>query len=315
MKQAFKDFQFKQSSLLLIRQANVILDDLRAQGYVLTLRQLYYQMVARDIIQNKQTEYKRLGSVINDARLAGLIDWAAIEDRTRHLKNVPHWETPGDIINSAANSFRLDKWATQKYRIEVWVEKDALVGVVERACRELDVSWFSCRGYTSQTALYDAGKRLYGHICGRQKPVVIHLGDHDPSGLDMTRDIDDRLFMFVGNPVEIRRVALNMNQIEELNPPPNPAKITDSRFEKYAEEHGDESWELDALDPSYINNLIETNVAEFRDDDKFEALRQEEEEKRRLLRQAATQWEDVESFLSDMRRVEDLNEGENKDEQ
>lgn len=77
------------------------------------LRQLYYQFVARDLIPNKQTEYKRLGSVINDARLAGLIDWTAIEDRTRNLRKVSTWDTPNDILRSAASSFKLDLWENQ----------------------------------------------------------------------------------------------------------------------------------------------------------------------------------------------------------
>lgn len=302
MKEAFKSFQFKGSSKVMIRQANEILEELMAQGYTLTLRQLYYQLVARDIIPNRQTEYKRLGSIINDARLAGLIDWDAIEDRTRNLQSVSHWNEPGDIIRSAADSFRLDKWFDQKYRIEVWVEKDALVGVLERVCRELDVAWFSCRGYTSQSELYGAGKRISGHIYRHQKPIVIHLGDHDPSGKDMTRDIEERLCMFVGHPVPVERIALNMPQIEEYSPPPNPAKVTDSRFEKYAEEYGDESWELDALDVRVIHELIKEKVLEYRDEQKYEVQVERERERREALSAAAENWQEVAGFLAEFER-------------
>lgn len=312
MKEKFKDFAFKGSSKLMIARAISILDEMRAMGYTLTLRQLYYQLVARDVIANKQSEYKRLGSIINDARLAGLIDWDAIEDRTRNLKSVPHWLNESQIIRSAADSFRLDKWVGQKYRVEVWVEKDALVGVLERACRELDVPWFSCRGYTSQSELYGAGKRLSWHMYeNRQIPVIIHLGDHDPSGIDMTRDILDRLFMFVGTEVEVQRIALNMDQIRQYDPPPNPAKITDSRFEGYAREHGDESWELDALDPRVIHKLIVDTVLEYRDDDLFTQVQEEEREKRELLSAAADDWRKVASILEDIR---DGNHNQDNDE-
>jgi len=281
----------------MIAHANAILNELMDQGYTLTLRQLYYQLVARGTIANKMTEYKRLGSIINDARLAGLVDWDAIEDRTRNLQSVPHWKEPSDIIRSAAESFRLDKWLDQKYRIECWVEKDALVGVLERACRDLDVAWFSCRGYTSQSELYGAGKRLSGYIYERQTPIIIHLGDHDPSGKDMTRDIEERLCMFVGFPVRVERIALNMDQVEEYNPPPNPAKVTDSRFYEYEKEFGDESWELDALNPRVIHELVTDKVAEYRDELKFAKQQEEERVRRKALEDASSNWQEVAAFL------------------
>lgn len=296
-REKFKDICFKGSSKVVISNAINILTELVGMGYTLTLRQLYYQLVSRDMLTNSLKEYKRLGSIINDARLAGLIDWDWIEDRTRNLQSVSHWKEPSDIIRSAAESFRIDKWSDQRHRIEVWVEKDALIGVLERACRGLDVAWFSCRGYTSQSELYSAGKRLERYMLKRQTPVVIHLGDHDPSGIDMTRDVDDRLFMFAGTQVEVRRIALNMPQVEEYNPPPNPAKITDSRFEGYQRVHGDESWELDALDPRVIHKLIEDTVAEYRDDDLFEARQEEEDEKRKLLSMSADNWHEVAALL------------------
>lgn len=308
----FKHFTFKGSSKVMIHRANEILDAYMADGWRVTLRQLYYSLVSKDVIPNNMRSYKRLGSIINDARLAGLIDWEAIEDRTRNIKSVPHWKEPSEIIRSAADSFRLDKWATQGRRIEVWVEKDALVGVLERACRELDVAWFSCRGYTSQSELYEAGKRMNKYICNRQKPLVIHLGDHDPSGKDMTRDIEDRLCMFVGFPVEVKRIALNWDQIEEYNPPPNPAKVTDSRFEKYEEEFGSDSWELDALDLRVIHELITETVKEHRDEDKFMDLWEEEREKRELLAASADNWHRVAELLQGFEREKQAAAAETK---
>ena len=119
-----KDFSAK--SLATIDLANRIIDEYRAQGYTLTLRQLYYQFVARDLIPNRVQEYKRLGSVVNDARLAGLIDWEAIEDRTRNLRSLAHWTSPDSIVEACASQYRIDKWARQPVRVEVWIEKEAL---------------------------------------------------------------------------------------------------------------------------------------------------------------------------------------------
>jgi len=157
-------------------------------------------------------------------------------------------------VDACARQFRIDKWATQPRRIEVWIEKDALVGVIEGVCTELDVPYFSCRGYTSQSEMWVGAQRLAAHWRkAKQNPLILHFGDHDPSGIDMTRDIQARLQEFsfgtAGHPLELRRLALNMDQVELYGPPPNPAKLTDSRCEAYMEEHGNESWELDALEP------------------------------------------------------------------
>ena len=247
MKETFVAKEFREASLSLISHANQIIEEYEAQGFILTLRQLYYQFVARALLANTVRSYKRLGAVISEGRLAGLIDWDSIEDRTRELKEKSHWLSPASVIRAAQRGYRLDRWATQPHYCEVWIEKEALAGVVERICTHLDVPFFACRGYVSQSEQYVAGKRLEGEACSR--PVTIfHLGDHDPSGIDMTRDNDDRLAMFSGGDnVEVERIALNMDQVEQYHPPPNPAKTTDSRYGAYIERYGEESWELDAL--------------------------------------------------------------------
>ena len=256
---AYIEKRFAKSSLTIIEQANAIIADYAGQGFNLTLRQLYYQFVSRDLVANKQKEYKRIGSVINDGRLAGLIDWNAIEDRTRNLRGLSHWDNPAEIVDAAVNSYKRDKWENQPYRPEVWIEKDALTGVISGICNRLDVPFFSCRGYTSQSELWSAARRCRTWNTCDQKPFIIHLGDHDPSGIDMTRDITDRFSMF-GAGTEVKRIALNMDQVDEFNPPPNPAKTTDSRYEMYIADYGSESWELDALEPKVIVDLIEKTV-------------------------------------------------------
>lgn len=179
----------------------------------------------------------------------------------------------------------------------MWVEKDALVGVLERSCTELDVPYFSCRGYTSQSELYGASKRMLKAIKQKRKPYIVHLGDHDPSGKDMTRDIYDRLHMFVGYPVEVNRIALNYDQIKQYNPPPNPAKTTDSRFTKYQQEFGDDSWELDALNPRVITDLIKNAVLGVRNAKKWKEAVAREEKEREALTATADNWQAVADFL------------------
>ena len=273
------------------------------QGYILTLRQLYYQTVARGIIPNRQSEYKRIGSIINDGRLAGLIDWSALEDRTRNLESVSHWSSPEDIIRVVANQYAIDKWEDQDIRPEVWVEKEALAGVVERICNQLDVAHFSCRGYVSQSEMWVAAQRFIKYAKNGQMTHVIHLGDHDPSGIDMSRDITERIRMFMARHgygakwFDFTRIALNMDQVQQYNPPPNPAKSTDSRFQGYMDIHGDESWELDALEPQVLSDLIQAKVDELRDDFLYSEKQDQEEHEKQQLGKVSDKWDAVAEFV------------------
>lgn len=283
---------FQAESLALIKRCNAIIAEYTAQGFVLTLRQLYYQLVSRDVIDNKQSEYKRLGSIVNDARLAGLIDWTAIEDRTRDLRKLPEWVGPAEIVESCAAQFRIDVWEGQKCRPEVWIEKDALIGVIEGVCDELSVPHFSCRGYASQSEMWAAGQRLRSYLKRKQTPIIFHFGDHDPSGRDMTRDIVDRLELFMGG-VEVKRLALNMDQVEQYDPPPNPAKTTDSRYEAYIAEFGSKSWELDALEPAVIATLIRDAINGLIEPEQWDEKQREIESGRRLLGLVAEKWNEL----------------------
>lgn len=291
----YKDVRFQTKSLELIELVNQVIAEYSAQGYELTLRQAYYQLVARGYIPNNERSYKNIGNLINDGRLAGLIDWYAITDRTRNLRGNSHWDTPADVINSVRYSYLLDKWEGQPNYVEVWVEKDALVDVVGQACRPLDIPFFSCRGYTSQSEMWSAAQRFIGQA-DREQRIIIHLGDHDPSGIDMTRDIQDRLDLF-GSNVYVKRVALTMGQIATYNPPPNPAKITDSRASKYIEEYGDESWELDALEPKVITDLIKNEVTAYRDDELYREICSRESRGKEELKMLCNRYNDAVAYL------------------
>lgn len=193
----YRDIKFQNKSLELIERVNSIISEYNAQGYELTLRQVYYQLVARGFIPNNERSYKNLGNLINDGRLAGLIDWYAIVDRTRNLHGNSHWSSPSSVIRSAEYSYMLDRWQNQPNYVEVWVEKDALIGIVSQICSKLDVPHFSCRGYTSQSEMWVAAQRFIKQE-HRESRTIIHLGDHDPSGIDMSRDIQERMDMFWG---------------------------------------------------------------------------------------------------------------------
>lgn len=297
MKIAYTSQKFNKATLDIIQKANQVIAEYMAKGFKLTLRQLYYQFVSRDWIPNKQKEYKRLGSIISNGRLAGLIDWDAIEDRGRNLIALGSWNSPADIISACASQFRIDRWKNQDVRVEVWIEKEALIGVVAPVCNRWRIPHFACKGYVSQSEMRDAGaNRLRRYIQNGQTPIVLHFGDHDPSGIDMTRDIRERVSMFAGRGVEIRRLALNMQQIEEYDPPPNPAKETDARFEDYRAIHGNESWELDALNPEVIAGLIETEVRTLVEIDRWDESGKEEDDHRASLTRIHNHYQAVADF-------------------
>jgi len=283
MKETFVERKFSATSEQMIDIVNAILDEYRLLGYRLSLRQIYYQLVARDYIPNSQRSYKNLGDLLSNGRQAGKIDWAMIEDRNRETVIPAHWEDPAEIVEAAARSFRIDKWINQEYHVEIMVEKDALSGVLEPVCRELDVGITANKGYSSSSTMYEIGKRLGSKYFDDSKQIIVfYLGDHDPSGIDMTRDVEERLKMYSRIELEVVRLALNWDQIELWRPPENPAKETDSRYWEYTKKFGESSWELDAIEPTQLAGLVREAVLALRDElawaeitDKENAMRYE----------------------------------------
>lgn len=330
---------FKPVHAGIIETANDICEEYRAQNLVLTLRQLYYQFVARDFLPNKQSEYKRLGVILNDARMAGAMDWDFLIDRTRNLVKPSTWDSPADLIKSATKQYRTDLWKAQHERVVVFIEKDAAIGVIESVCDLNSIPYFSCRGYTSVSELWSAAQRIRYDIENGDRVTILHIGDHDPSGLDMTRDIDDRLRLFITKdwcatwgqnlsrpvtvadikasmrthmrntgghisdyqtPWRILRIALNYDQVLQYEPPPNPAKTTDTRFLRYVQETGlDDSWELDALDPIVLQNLIQDEIDAIRDEDLWAESNGQMEEDRELLTKMSDNWDAVSTFIKE----------------
>lgn len=339
MKQFFQQKKFNAEAEAIVDLSIQIVEAYRRLGYRLSLRQLYYQLVSRNAVPNTEKSYNKVGVIIADARLAGLIDWdmIVIEDRNRGTIIPAHWDNPAQIIEAAVHSYRLDKWLDQPSYCEVMVEKQALEGVLEPVCRELDIPFTSNKGYSSVTMMHHTGQKLKelfrnkakkkglwvnkwnlskrmnmtaaqalhkadridpvggwklnqaGIEAGWPRIVVFYLGDHDPSGMDMTRDVADRLRMFSDwTPIEVRRLALNIDQVRELQPPENPAKVTDSRAKKYIERFGRSSWELDAVEPTALAQMVRTAILSVRDEEMWAASVRREEYERGLLKNILT---------------------------
>lgn len=299
----YSHLRFRPDKIELIERANQIIDDYEKQGLFLTLRQLYYRFVAADIIPNTQQSYDNLGKLMVRARLAGLVDWDRIEDRTRSFENNSHWDSPEEMIANAAGWYARDKWEGQSNYVEVWVEKDALFGVVDQICNELDVGRFSCRGYTSSSEMWRAAMRHMQQMQnGKAHCTVLHLSDHDPSGVNMTDDIIKRFKLFCRRhgfiPPLTDRIGLTLAQVRKYNPPPNPAKQSDSRYKRYVRKFNiTDCWELDALDPKVLRSLIKRHVLELRSKRLWDVAVQRQEEERALLEQARDKWAKIEKML------------------
>jgi hypothetical protein len=327
MREYVKLHKFTPEARALVDKAVQIVTGFQARGHRMTLRQLYYQLVTRNIIRNEEKQYKRLSSILSDARLMGLLDWSAIEDRIRRPQVPLEFKDLDHRIQVALDNYRLPRWADQPRYCELWVEKDALSGVLAPLASEYHVNLMVNRGYSSQSAMYDASKRFLEAAFGEDKvPYVsledyfqrmedpadkkkgkgcteiflldrdklpkqkkelylLYLGDHDPSGEDMVRDIEERLGMF-GCELVVKKLALTMDQVEEHKPPPNPAKMTDPRAAEYVDKHGATSWEVDALPPDVLDDTIRQELDEIVDRELMDAVVEQEEKDKALLRDA-----------------------------
>lgn len=290
----------------LLALALAIAKDYKDRGYSLTLRQLYYQLVAKGHIPSGQTHYKRLGAVLTEARYNGTFPVHYIEDRGRSCQEgdflyenldvglACRWAV-SDVKGMPDRFIYSRRWVRQPRHVSVWIEKDALSGVIERPCRELGVSWMACKGYPSVSALDEWIKHTvqFTHPRGRDlgKEVhVLYLGDHDPDGWEIPRSAErnlHRLLKLRGVTMDLtfHRIALNMDQIQEFNPPPFEAKMSSARYQGYIDEHGtDEAWELDALDPEVMDALIREKVEPLFDQDTYD---QNQDDVKKYQRKAA----------------------------
>lgn len=326
-----------------------ICEEYKRGGYVLTLRQLYYQLVSKDLIPNHDKVYKKLSSLKDDVVYSGKVDWNIFEDRGR-IPSTPYYEdSVADALEKTVRTYRLYRQLNQPTHVEVWTEKDAISSILKKVTYPMGITLVVNKGYSSSTAMYGAYERFIDRMGEGQKIHILYFGDHDPSGLDMVRDIHERLmFMFVSgercgqvdcwktdwseDPVymeeiidrwafgeegenadcyepecdnyfydedcrnkyedgyeyfdhkkaffkhhfKIQQIGLTMDQIREFNPPPNPAKITDPRAKDYIKQHGNVSWEVDALTPKAMERIVQGAIDEIIDHDIFEAIKDQE---------------------------------------
>lgn len=258
-----------------------ILADYAEDDYIITLRQLHYQFVKSNWIINHDTAYKKLGTILDDCRYAGIIDWAAIEYRGRKPYIPYSVRDPDHALQDTVDQYRLDRQLGQEVAIELWTEKDALSGILQRTTEKYHIQLAVNKGYTSSSAIYRAYQRILYNARSGKYTTILYFGDHDPSGLDMIRDIQERLTMMVEkgkyeltakNVFQVLPIGLTMKQIRQYNLPPNPTKMTDTRSNGYIKKFGKTCWEVDALDPRTLTDIVEANIVDQIDVDLYEEM-------------------------------------------
>lgn len=260
---------FRPETKKLMDQILAVTESYQQQGYKLTLRQLYYQLVVQNIFANQQKNYAKLSDLLGEARMCGLCDWNIIEDRIRVPKFPNEWPSINEAMKTLINVYRRERWCDQENYVEVWVEKDALSGVLLPITNDYHVHLLVNRGYSSISAMHDSALRFrYAERDGKTCSLI-YIGDLDPSGEDMVRDIDARLNEF-GATVEVTKIALTKEQVDEYNLPPNPAKLSDPRARGFIEANGDESWEADALPPAIMDQLLRNTLEELLDREAYD---------------------------------------------
>ncbi len=212
---------FRGPALAMIEQANAIIEEYQKSGFRLTLRQLYYQFVARDLIANTKDNYDLLGRTMVVARDAGQSDWNAMEDRTRAVNTHAAWASPTEFLESEIEFYAEDPWTTQSTSRWSWSRRTRCSGSL-RGVRP--APGLLPRHQRQRQPDPDAGRRPAHGRPQDHIPVVIYLGDHDPTGIDITRDLEERLTLYARREIEVRRIALTMAQVRRNRLPPNPQR-------------------------------------------------------------------------------------------
>ena len=246
----------------------------------MTIRSLFYRAVSAGLVAKTEHEYKGIVRITGKMRKQRIMPFEWLVDAGRFVRQANLWPSPQSILKATQDQYRYDRWIDQENRVEIWVEKDAVVGVIEETCEEFGVPLYSCKGYPS-LSLIDSAIRDWPfekNICVR------YFGDHDPSGMDIPRYLENAFYEIgVGqNTLDFEVRAVTQDQIYEYDLPTRPTKRTDSRSANFE----GESVELDAFDPNDLRELVSQSIQESIDDELWAESGEKEEEQHQKLNKA-----------------------------
>jgi hypothetical protein len=289
MKQTIEHWRPNKATKIRLDQATDILDEYAEMDLTVTLRQLFYQFVSRfEDFDNTLANYRSLGNILTKGRRGGFINWNHLCDLGRRPRDWRQFKDIAELLQWSRDVYRIDMWEHQPVYVEVMLEKEALSGVLEDVCSSNHVVLNINKGYSSTSAMYEAATRMHERANYRDIHVL-YLGDHDASGLDMLRDVEDRLIEYtVGANITVHHVALTFEQTQEHDLIANYTKELDARAKPYLDEFGEDCWELDALEPGVLQELLTEEIDALMDDDQWNKdLERQNEDKEKLGRIAS----------------------------
>jgi hypothetical protein len=252
--------------------------DVLVERNPMTVRQVYYQLVSRQVIENNRGQYNAVSNALKAGRKGGTIPWQWIEDRLRRPRHVSMWPSLAAFGQAVSRSYRRDVWQTQPGRVEVWLEKDALSGIFEAVLDAYGVTLNVGRGYDGWASINNAARRF----TTGETVTVLYFGDFDPSGEDMVRSLRERLAFFGCRP-EVVKSALTFEDVRRYNLPPDFTKRTDTRRAAFVAKYGDLAVELDALPAAVLEARLREAIEARMDLSALAAVRRKEEDERTLL--------------------------------
>jgi len=250
----------------------------------MTIRQLFYRLVSAHVIKNQQKDYHQVIRLMTKARKDGRVDYQWIVDRSRAAYKSHMWQSMSELAGAFERelvSYRSDWWTEQPNYVEIWCEKDTVTGSIEEVRDGYGLRVDANRGFNSTSNLWAGAERLMNE-CERGKHVhILYLGDWDPSGKDMERDLEARLLEYMPyGDFEIERVAIFKEDIDEYNLPPLLVKDSDSRTKKFVRQHGKNCVELDALPPDVLRDRLREAIEGHLDTEAWERAQIVEEAQR-----------------------------------
>jgi hypothetical protein len=252
--------------------------DLLEKDHPQTVRQVFYALTVRGLINKIESEYQRtVIRLLVDMREAGEIPFDWIADNTRWQRKPATFVGLDHCLKSTAKFYRRDLWAAMPVYVEVWCEKDALAGVLLEETATYGVPLMVAKGYASLSFLHSAAEA----ITAKGKPAhIYHFGDLDPSGQDAARDIEAKLRRYApGAEIHFERIAVKREQVAEWDLPTRPTKQKDPRAKKFT----GESVELDAIPANRLRSLVKDCIERHVDQDQLKVLRVAEQSERETL--------------------------------
>jgi hypothetical protein len=232
--------------------------DIVAAQQPMTVRQVFYQATVHGVIEKTEGGYAKVQSLLADMRRDGELPYEWLADNTRWMRKPTTFAGPQEALLRTARFYRKSLWEEAGAYVEVWLEKDALAGVVIDVTHEYDVPLMVSRGYASLSFLHSAAENMEA----QDRPCFIyHFGDYDPSGVNAAEKIDETLNELApAAEIHFERVAVTPEQIERWNLPTRPTKSTDTRAKSWG--GGEESVELDAIEPARLRALVQIVIEE-----------------------------------------------------